>query len=68
MATAHDQKLDEAKIVDGLREITDDTTEAVVIITYSGSRVGYRSWGEPTKVRDALEVAWATEPYIFQGT
>ena len=50
--------LDERKIYDALREITDETTETIVIITVSQTSIGVRSFGhEPLVAVQAAERA-----------
>lgn len=53
------QPLDEQRLIDALREITDDTTEAVVILTLSPSRIGVRAFGPDSLCRDAISAVAA---------
>lgn len=48
------QPLDEQRIIDAIREITDETTEAIVVVTVSPAFVGMRSFGPAEKCIDGL--------------
>lgn len=51
--------LAESRIIDALREITDDTTEGVAIVTISPSQIGLRTFGPSDLCARALRAAAA---------
>ncbi len=54
--------IEESKLIEALREITDDTTDAVIVITRSGNLIAARTFGP-----DAVEVLIDMATAISEG-